>query len=223
MNFNIKLNIKSIIKFEQLAGKPFSLIDYTSEEDVNKLLYCIVLCNNNYQFTYLQFLQLVENKKINKNLIEQFQTHCEVFNQFKDVDTEGEKTRDTVEGKESRGMYVKDLAALLIIQGGLDVNYVLNELSLNDIPLYVKALNNKQRERMEEQRLWTFISILPHVDSKKLKSPSDLYPFPWELKEKEIEQKKHVEEGTKMLDNILDNKELLNKIMKTNTNNKDAK
>lgn len=223
MDFNIKLNIKSIIKFEQLTCKPFSEIDYTSEEDVNKLLYCIVLCNNNYQFTYPQFLQLVENKKINKNLIEQFQTHCEVFNQFKDVDTEGVKTRDTVEGKESRGMYVKDLAALLIIQGGLDVNHVLNELSLNDIPLYVKALNNKQRERMEEQRLWTFISILPHVDSKKLKTPSDLYPFPWELKEKEIEQKKHVEEGTKMLDNILDNKELLNKIMKTNTNTKDGK
>ena len=72
---------------------------------------------------------------------------------------------------------------------------------------------------MEEQRLWTFISILPHVDSKKLKTPADLYPFPWELKEKEIEREKHVEEGVKILDNILDNKELLDKIMKTNTTN----
>ena len=219
MNYNIKLNIKSIIKFEQLTNKPFSLIDYTSEEDVSKLLYCIVLSNNDCQFTYSQFLQLLDSKKISKNLFEQFQTVCEVFNQFKNTGTEEENTRDTVEGKESRGTYVKDLAALLVIQGGLDVNYVLNELSLNDIPLYIQALNDKQRERMEEQRLWTFISILPHVDSKKLKTPADLYPFPWELKEKEIERKKHVEEGVKMLDNILDNKELLDKIMKTNTTN----
>nr|DAN60564.1 MAG TPA: hypothetical protein [Caudoviricetes sp.] len=219
MNYNIKLNIKSIIKFEQLTNKPFSLIDYTSEEDVSKLLYCIVLSNNDCQFTYSQFLQLLDSKKISKNLFEQFQTVCEVFNQFKNTGTEEENTRDTVEGKESRGTYVKDLAALLVIQGGLDVNYVLNELSLNDIPLYIQALNDKQRERMEEQRLWTFISILPHVDSKKLKTPADLYPFPWELKEKEIEREKHVEEGVKMLDNILDNKELLDKIMKTNTTN----
>ena len=210
MNYNIKLNIKSIIKFEQLTNKPFSLIDYTSEEDVSKLLYCIVLSNNDCQFTYSQFLQLLDSKKISKNLFEQFQTVCEVFNQFKNTGTEEENTRDT---------YVKDLAALLVIQGGLDVNYVLNELSLNDIPLYIQALNDKQRERMEEQRLWTFISILPHVDSKKLKTPADLYPFPWELKEKEIEREKHVEEGVKMLDNILDNKELLDKIMKTNTTN----
>ena len=192
MNYNIKLNIKSIIKFEQLTNKPFSLIDYTSEEDVSKLLYCIVLSNNDCQFTYSQFLQLLDSKKISKNLFEQFQTVCEVFNQFKNTGTEEENTRDTVEGKESRGTYVKDLAALLVIQGGLDVNYVLNELSLNDIPLYIQALNDKQRERMEEQRLWTFISILPHVDSKKLKTPADLYPFPWELKEKEIEREKHV-------------------------------
>ena len=219
MNYNIKLNIKSIIKFEQLTNKPFSLIDYTSEEDVSKLLYCIVLSNNDCQFTYSQFLQLLDSKKISKNLFEQFQTVCEVFNQFKNTGTEEENTRDTVEGKESRGTYVKDLAALLVIQGGLDVNYVLNELSLNDIPLYIQALNDKQRVRMEEQRLWTFISILPHVDSKKLKTPADLYPFPWELKEKEIEREKHVEEGVKMLDNILDNKELLDKIMKTNTTN----
>ncbi len=219
MNYNIKLNIKSIIKFEQLTNKPFSLIDYTSEEDVSKLLYCIVLSNNDCQFTYSQFLQLLDSKKISKNLFEQFQTVCEVFNQFKNTGTEEENTRDTVEGKESRGTYVKDLAALLVIQGGLDVNYVLNELSLNDIPLYIQALNDKQRERMEEQRLWTFISILPHVDSKKLKTPADLYPFPWELKEKEIEREKHVEEGVKMFDNILDNKELLDKIMKTNTTN----
>lgn len=219
MNYNIKLNIKSIIKFEQLTNKPFSLIDYTSEEDVSKLLYCIVLSNNDCQFTYSQFLQLLDSKKISKNLFEQFQTVCEVFNQFKNTGTEEENTRDTVEGKESRGTYIKDLAALLVIQGGLDVNYVLNELSLNDIPLYIQALNDKQRERMEEQRLWTFISILPHVDSKKLKTPADLYPFPWELKEKEIEREKHVEEGVKMLDNILDNKELLDKIMKTNTTN----
>ena len=219
MNYNIKLNIKSIIKFEQLTNKPFSLIDYTSEEDVSKLLYCIVLSNNDCQFTYSQFLQLLDSKKISKNLFEQSQTVCEVFNQFKNTGTEEENTRDTVEGKESRGTYVKDLAALLVIQGGLDVNYVLNELSLNDIPLYIQALNDKQRERMEEQRLWTFISILPHVDSKKLKTPADLYPFPWELKEKEIEREKHVEEGVKMLDNILDNKELLDKIMKTNTTN----
>ena len=223
MEYNIKLNIKSIIRFEQLTNKPFSKIDYTCDEDVSKLLYCIILSNNDCDFTYLQFLQLLSNNKISKDITQRFQTICEVFSQFKDSDLEGEKECDTDSNNKNRDTCIKDLAALLIIQGGLDVNYVMNELSLNDIPLYVKALNNKQRERMEEQRLWTFISILPHIDSKKLKSPADLYPFPWELEEKKKEEKKQVEQGVKVFDNILNNKDFLSKITTNKTNNTHGK
>ena len=33
---------------------------------------------------------------------------------------------------------------------------------------------------MENDRFWTYLTVLPHVDSKKLKEPSDLIEFTWE-------------------------------------------
>ena len=35
---------------------------------------------------------------------------------------------------------------------------------------------------MESERLWTFLTIMPHIDTKKINTPAKLYPFPWDDK-----------------------------------------
>jgi hypothetical protein len=84
--------------------------------------------------------------------------------------------------------YIKDIAAILVVNAGLDINFVMNEMSINDISLYMEAYNNSVKQQMESSRLWTYLTLLPNLDSK-VNSPVKLYPFPWEL-EAQVEQDK---------------------------------
>jgi len=57
---------------------------------------------------------------------------------------------------------------------------------------------------MENNRLWTYLSILPHIDSKKLDEPKKLIQFPWEM----------VKEKETSVNNIKCNEEELNDFLK---------
>ena len=50
-------------------------------------------------------------------------------------------------------------------------------MKLFEISDYLKAIDDFKKEKMESERLWTFYTILPHIDQKKVKSPQDMFPF----------------------------------------------
>jgi len=198
MKFNIKLTIQSIIRFEQLLGKPFSKIDYTVENDLKHLLYCLVLCNNDVNFTYDQFITLCENEKQFKDLVREFEELSKTFAQF----------QNKPEGQDhpshgSNDMYIKDLAATLIVGAGIDTDFVMNKMCLYDIEMYIEAYERKKKEQIENDRLWTFLTILPHVDGKKIKAPADLYPLPWEIESIASKAANELERGVNTLDRFL--------------------
>ena len=56
---------------------------------------------------------------------------------------------------------------------------------------------------MESARLWTYISILPYIDGKKISSPRELYPFPWEMEELKRKARKEIEENEEQLRKFL--------------------
>lgn len=57
-----------------------------------------------------------------------------------------------------------------LIMSGLDATYALEEMELCDLPMYIEAYERKRKEEMEASRLWTFFTMLPHIDSKKMKT-----------------------------------------------------
>ena len=192
MKFNISLNIKSIIRTEQFLKKPFGEIDYTDESDLKAMLYCVVLCNNSVQFTYEEFLNL--NEKLFAEMIKEFEKNSKILAQFQ---SESKSNNDNV-----KPSFLGDLVAMLILEG-IDADYALNEMQLSDLTMYIEAYERKKKEQMESSRLWTYFSILPHVDGKKLKSPVDLYPFPWELEGIEERAKEALTKGETTLDKFL--------------------
>ena len=71
---------------------------------------------------------------------------------------------------------------------GLDAHYALNEMELCDLPLFLEAYERKKKEQMEESRMWTYLTILPHIDAKKMENGAkDLITFPWEEKKEATE------------------------------------
>lgn len=183
---NIKLNIKSIIKFEQFTNKSFNEIDYTNADDLLKLMYCIVLSNNPEVFTYEEFLELIKSKKISKTISDKFNKEIKLIELFSNKEIKDEVVEEQQPNRDKT--YIKDIAAILVVNAGLDINFVMNEMSINDISLYMEAYNNSVKQQMESSRLWTYLTLLPNLDSK-VNSPVKLYPFPWEL-EAQVEQDK---------------------------------
>jgi len=120
---NIKLNIKSIIRFENLTGKSFNEFDYTNADDVMKLLYCVVLSNNPESFTYEEFLEVSKNKKISKEITDKFNKEIKIIELFTSKEIPKETT---VEPTEKVTIFIKDIVALLIVSAGIDANFVMN-------------------------------------------------------------------------------------------------
>lgn len=179
-----KLSIKAIIRWEQLTGKSFSLMDYTCREDVEKLLYTMAICGHpdmqNYPFEVFQ--QTLCNEKITRKILKELEMETSVLAQYQKK-VVGQSATKTDESLETIGNIVSTL-----IMSGLDAHYALNEMELCDLPLYVEAYERKRKEDMESARIWTYLTILPHIDAKKLKNGAkDIIVFPWEQEEKETE------------------------------------
>jgi hypothetical protein len=174
------IKIKNIIRYEQLSGKSFSDFDSNDENDVITLLYCIELPKEAFE-VYKKTAKVAEKalfneiKKINDEMI--------LINQFSSVKLEESNT--VTESDAKKHEMVSNIASTLVY-GGLDAHYVMEEMEIADLPIFVKGLENKKKEELENCRLWTFFNILPHV-GKGIKEPQDLIKFPWEKSEKEPE------------------------------------
>lgn len=199
LNFNLKLNIKSIINYERLTGKPFSEFN-GSEEDVVPLLYCMLVANNDFKRTYqetVKFLFTDEKfvDEINSRLQQIFLFESQFFNN-QDINKEIPTENNTQNKEESNKVFIHQLVPILVMDCNLDINYVLNEMHYSEIDSYIKYRDDKNKNRLEEKRLFTYLTIMPHINAKKL-SVNELLPFSWEKEEKE-------KEGLKVIDNHQD-------------------
>lgn len=192
-----KLNLQAIRVAERLLKKPFGEFDMTDEETVLTLMYAMVSENNDKVFTLKRFPDILEMGKIRK------QIHDAVLDEMAYID----QFKEEVSDKEEKAPYMGDLAALLITFG-LDAHFVLYEMKLFEIGDYIKAIDEHKKEQMERDRLWTFYTILPHIDQKKIKSPQDLMPFPWEREQLEKDALEQLEKDKDMFNKFFNSKPL---------------
>lgn len=203
LNFNLKLNIKSIINYERLTGRPFSEFR-GSEEDVIPLLYCMLVSNNDFKRTYeetIEYLFTDEKfvEQINSRLQKIFLFESQFFNKEENKEI---PTEINTPNKEQSKVFIHQLVPILVMDCNLDINYVLNEMHYSEIDSYIKYRDDKNKNRLEEKRLFTYLTIMPHINSKKL-SVNELLPFSWEKEEKEKEGLKVIDTHQDKLKNFM--------------------
>lgn len=192
-----KLSINSIIKWEQITGKPFSHLNYSNEDDVITLFYVCGQINTTLQ----EYKTRIKEKDLQKQ-IQDFENHTSIYVQFQNKFSrpkKNNKKEHTV--NDIQPIYIKDIVPALILEG-LDANYALREMNLCDLPIFIDALENAKKEKLEAQRLWTFLIMSPHL-TKKTKSPKDIFPFPWELDEIKAEAIQNIEKNKDLLSKFL--------------------
>lgn len=180
----IGLTIKSIVRWEQLRKKSFSLMDYSDREDVDSLLYTTTICNSEgVMYTLDVFRKTLSNEKLVREMVSKLEREIAVLSQFqKKQESPGKGSNEGI--PEMIGSIVSTL-----VMSGLDAYYAFNEMELCDLPLYIEAYEKKRKEDMESARMWTYLTILPHIDARKMENGAkDLITFPWEEAEKQAEK-----------------------------------
>ena len=186
--YKMDLSIKSICMFEKLSGKSF--YNFT-DDDIPQLLYSSFYCSNDMEIKYETFIGLLNNPQFAKWVAEQYTDILAVMRQFAKI---AEVQEEKKEEKASGATYtMSDIANTLIIDYGVDAHYVMYEMDIWEIEKMYEVVQTKIQNHYEEERLWTYMNIMPHIDTKKIKGPEKLLPFPWE---KDV-KKKNVEEGLK--------------------------
>lgn len=183
------LTIKALIRWEQLRGRSFNFFEPTDAEDVTALLYVYALAQGHF-CTLEEFRMVVDSKAPSiDELGKRLEREQAVANQFIAKVSQADEADEAGEP-----MTIQQVAAHLIAEG-LSPRYVLEEMELCDLPALMQAIKDKRKEELQSQRLWTFLSLLPHVGKGALKTPRDLFTFPWEVgqEHREADAKKEEE------------------------------
>lgn len=197
----LAFNFKAIMMFEKLSG--VSYFDLTDENYVF-LIYAMYMVKHPY--TYMQFWDFIKifgnNKKVTKQMITEFGEYMEYLKQYSDTTPKTEE-KDEGETEEKVKQTITDIVAYLITSCGIDPHYVMYEMELWEIEPYMKCAERKKKEELESERLWTYLNISPHIDTKKCKSPEKLIPFPWEKEEQKIKQNQELENNRFAITNMI--------------------
>ena len=73
-----------------------------------------------------------------------------------------------------------DVVTELLTESVVPADYLLERAELWELTIYIDATQRKRQQRLERERLWTYMGLLPHIDSKQIKRPEDLLPFSWD-------------------------------------------
>ena len=196
--YKIKLNVASARLFEQISGKSFFNI---GEEDAFKLAYSVLVANNpELNFTFDTFMILLQDKKVANWITREiekennFQAQLKFVKRSKLVEKAEEGSED-VEALKT----ISEYASVLIINFGMDAHYVNYEMPLYEMEDYFFVAEMKRRNDLSNQRLFTFLTLLPQLDSKKKISPEDILPFPWEQNAKKANAEEDLKKKQAMI------------------------
>lgn len=188
--FKLKLNMKTILLYEEMSGKSFYDV---GGEDVMLLIYCALIVNNDLTITKAHFDTIMKNEKIARELMSKCQSELDFMQQFAPkTETQGIENIETNALLDNK---VSTIINMLILQHNLDINYVMYEMRLWEIAPLVKTISEKVKSDMVEKRFWTYMTICPHIDNKKVKGPESLLPFPWEKENKKKDAIKFMEKN----------------------------
>lgn len=191
----MKLTIRSIITAEKLLNKPFSDFDLSVEEDLKALIYSVYVVSEKV-FTLKDFQSLWDLKSERAKMMKFITTQLEYVQQFAE------------EGEASGKVWITALVNRLIATRRVEQSYILNDMwiwELNDI---LKASEDAVKEEMEEKRYWAFLTIMPHVDSKKVSKPQDLITFAWEAEKIEADRLEQLKQDEEMFYKFFNSKPL---------------
>lgn len=185
-----KLTLRAVLLFEKLTARSFSSLSILDEEDAVTLLYCLQRCEEGGSVLPLDvWKQVLESESVKSGLYARLEHTLEAMIPLSFTSSEGATSAEVEDNGDAPDF--TSIAGMLVVDGGLSPSYVMDTMELWEIPAFLDALDRKKKEHLEHQRLFTWMTMMPHLSSDSVGSPEELLPFPWEQAESNA-RKKHL-------------------------------
>lgn len=185
-----KLTLRAVLLFEKLTARSFSTLSILDEDDAVTLLYCLQRCEEGGSVLPLDvWKQVLESGSVKGELYARLERTLEAMIPLSFTSSEGATSAEVEDNGDAPDF--TSIAGMLVVDGGLSPSYVMDTMELWEIPAFLDALDRKKKEHLEHQRLFTWMTMMPHLSSDSVGSPEELLPFPWEQAESNA-RKKHL-------------------------------
>ena len=200
MDVKIRFSIKACCLYEQLSGKSF--FKCNEAEDIISLLYAMYVTTNDSNITQKVFTSMLENKKVAKAMMAEYNNICKYLEQLRL--NEQFENYNAGNGGGGEEVTLTKLASALIVQHHIDPTYVMEKMQLWEIVPYFQVADDVRKMELIDKRFWTWLTICPHIDSKKIKSADQLIKFDWE-KDKKNKYQEDLDSKTEYIKAFFDN------------------
>ena len=168
------ITVRDLLRYERLLGRSI----FADEPDGATLIYCTTpeaytrYTLEEWSRTTLGASAFMarEAKELARELA--------ALQQYSKVEARDERLEVREEQAEVRTL--TDVVTELLTEGVVPADYLLERAELWELTIYIDATQRKRQQRLERERLWSYMGLLPHIDSKKIKRPEDLIPFSWD-------------------------------------------
>lgn len=168
------ITIRDLLRYERLLGRSI----FADEPDGATLIYCTTPeAYTRYTLEEWSRTTLGASAFIAKEAKE-LARELASLQQYSGLDSRDERLEVREEQSEVRTL--TDVVTELLTEGVVPADYLLERAELWELTIYIEATQRKRQQRLERERLWSYMGLLPHIDSKKIKRPEDLIPFSWD-------------------------------------------
>lgn len=168
------ITVRDLLRYERLLGRSI----FADEPDGATLIYCTTpeaytrYTLEEWSRTTLgaSAFMAEEAKELAREL--------SALQQYSKVEVRDERLEVREEKAEVRTL--TDVVTELLTESVVPADYLLERAELWELTIYIEATQRKRQQRLERERLWSYMGLLPHIDSKQIKRPEDLIPFAWD-------------------------------------------
>lgn len=168
------ITVRDLLRYERLLGRSI----FADEPDGATLIYCTTPeAYTRYTLDEWSRTTLGASAFMAKEAKE-LARELSALQQYSKVEARDERLEVREEQAEVRTL--TDVVTELLTEGVVPADYLLERAELWELTIYIDATQRKRQQRLERERLWSYMGLLPHIDSKKIKRPEDLIPFSWD-------------------------------------------
>lgn len=168
------ITVRDLLRYERLLGRSI----FADEPDGATLIYCTTPeAYTRYTLEEWSRTTLGASAFMAEEARE-LARELAALQQYSGLDTRDERLEVRDEEVEVRTL--TDVVTELLTESVVPADYLLERAELWELTIYIDATQRKRQQRLERERLWSYMGLLPHIDSKQIKRPEDLLPFAWD-------------------------------------------
>lgn len=168
------ITVRDLLRYERLLGRSI----FAEEPDGATLIYCTTPeAYTRYTLEEWSRTTLGASAFMAEEARE-LARELSALQQYSKVEARDERLETREEQAEVRTL--TDVVTELLTESVVPADYLLERAELWELTIYIEATQRKRQQRLERERLWSYMGLLPHIDSKKIKRPEDLIPFSWD-------------------------------------------